>query len=70
MAKYYTSVQKNCATCAYWTGKRKCDSFGQRVMVQNAMERGKCAIPRGGWMGLEKLDSGQCKDWQKWAALR
>ena len=35
--------------CAFWSGNREYDRFGQRVTVPSAVEKGKCSIPKGGW---------------------
>ena len=70
MAQQYPGTWKQCATCAYWTGSRECDYFGQRVTVASAMDKGKCAIPRGGWRGQQRQACAQCQDWLKWPVLR
>ena len=70
MAQQYPSSWKQCATCAFWTGKRECDRWGQRVTVASGMEKGKCAIPVGGWRGQQRQACAQCKDWQQWPVLK
>jgi hypothetical protein len=70
MAQQYPGNWKQCATCAFWTGNRECDYFGQRVTVASGMEKGKCAIPKGGWKNQQKQANSQCGDWQKWPVLK
>ena len=70
MAQQYPNSWKQCATCAFWTGERECDRFGQRVTVASAMTKGRCAIPKGGWKNQQRQANCQCKDWQKWPVLK
>ena len=70
MSQQYPSSWKQCATCAFWTGQRECDYFGQRVTVSSPMDKGKCAIPRGGWKGNDRQANSCCSDWQKWPVLK
>lgn len=70
MAQQIPNTWKRCATCAFWTGSRQCDFFGQIVTIENAMTKGKCAIPYGGWKGYEKQANASCTSWQKWPVLR
>ena len=70
MSSQYPGSWKQCATCAFWTGSRECDHFGQRVTVNSPTDKGKCAIPQGGWKGSQKQANSQCRDWQKWPVLK
>ncbi len=70
MATTYPKTFKYCATCTFWMGNRECDHFGQRVTVPGSSEKGRCAIPKGGWRNFEKQASSQCTSWQKWSVLR
>ena len=70
MAQQHLNSMKQCATCAFWSGNRECDRFGQRVTVPSAMEKGKCSIPTGGWKGQQKQANFRCTAWQKWSVLK
>lgn len=66
----YTKNLKYCSTCAYWTGARKIDNYGQRVTVQIPSERGKCAIPQGPCRNRQTLAINTCIKWEKWPVLK
>ncbi len=70
MAQQYQGSSKYCATCAFWTGNRECDRFGQRVTVASPMDKGKCMAPKGGWRNQQRQANTQCTNWQKWAVLK
>ncbi|MBE6957671.1 MAG: hypothetical protein E7447_00770 [Ruminococcaceae bacterium] len=70
MAQEYPCNWKNCATCAFWIANRDCDHFGQRAIVPSSSERGRCAIPSGGWRGSQRQANNTCSSWQKWPVLR
>ena len=70
MSMQYPNTWKHCATCAFWTGAREVDYWGQRVTVDSCSTKGKCCIPRGGWKGMERTAGGICSDWQKWPVLK
>lgn len=70
MSTQYPKSWKNCAVCAFWCGVRECDHWGERVTVESATTKGKCAIPSGGWKGQERHASSTCQCWQKWPVLR
>ena len=54
MSQQYPRSWKQCATCAYWTGARATDTFGQRVYVDSAMSKGKRMCRGSGWTNCEK----------------
>ena len=70
MSQSYSKSFKYCATCAYWTGVRTTDSFSQRAIVASYSEKGKCAIPKGGWRGSQRQANAACQAWEKWPILR
>lgn len=70
MAQQYPGSWKQCATCAFWTGARVSDTFGQYVTVGGPMEKGKCAIPSGSWKGVQKQANAGCTSWKKWPVLK
>ena len=70
MAQQYPGSWKQCATCAYWTGSRECDRWGQKVTVASSCEKGMCMIPQGGWHRQQRQASAQCSDWMKWPVLK
>lgn len=70
MSQQYPSSWKQCATCAYWTGKRETDTFGQRVYVDSAMTKGKCLCQKSGWAHCEKQANASCTHFDKWSPLK
>lgn len=70
MAQSFLGSWKNCTTCAYWTGARTVDNFGQRATVKNSTDRGKCANPTGGWKNIERTAVSTCSKWERWPALK
>lgn len=61
---------KYCATCAFWTGARKCENFGQSVQVGTSAEKGQCENRSCGWRGSTRNADQTCNAWQKWSALK
>ena len=60
---------KYCATCAFWSGGRKCENFGQCVVTDTSATKGKCESRNGGWYGRDRNADQTCNAWQKWSAL-
>lgn len=69
MSQQYPSSWKQCATCAYWTGSRETDTFGQKVYVSSAVAKGKCRCRGSGWNNYEKQANASCNHYEKWAPL-
>lgn len=69
MSQQYPSNWERCATCAYWTGNRETDTFGQRVYVDSAMSKGKCLCKGSGWTNREKQANASCNHFEKWESL-
>lgn len=59
---------KNCATCAYWLGKRSPNRLGY-VEVSSRMDKGQCALK-----GLNNTTRQQaiylCSNYCKWQVLK
>ena len=70
MAQNYPASWKNCATCAYWMGKRDCDYFNQQAIVSSPSERGTCKIPQGPWRNCDRTASSSCSSYMKWPVLK
>lgn len=70
MATTYPKSWKQCATCAFWSGARQSDVWGDNVTVDEATVRGKCAIPSGGFKHHDMPACSTCSDWQKWPVLK
>ncbi len=70
MAQQYPYNWKNCSTCAYWTGVRETNYFGERVTVESYNTRGKCMRRNSGWFNQEKQACASCPYFEKWAVLK
>lgn len=70
MSQQYPYSWKQCATCAYWTGARETDRFGQRVYVDSPMQKGKCMCRGSGWTNMEKQANSSCTSFEKWSVLK
>ena len=69
MSQFFGSNQKMCATCAFWTGQRECDSYGMNV--KNCTGYGKCAVPNGPFKNSDRLgNTCACFNWEKWPVLK
>lgn len=68
--QYPAGSYKNCATCAFWTGSRDTNTFGEYASVSSPMAKGSCASPKSGSKGSEKQANGSCPAWQKWPVLK
>jgi len=70
MSQQYSSSFRNCATCAYWTGLRETDNFGQRVCVDSSMSVGGCMCRESGWSNSKRQANASCSHYEKWAPLK
>ncbi|MBQ9099589.1 MAG: hypothetical protein IJY50_09215 [Clostridia bacterium] len=70
MSHSYPASWKNCATCAYWVGKREADFFTQWSRVESISAAGKCMCRKSGFMNREKPASASCSYYLKWAVLQ
>ena len=69
MAQSYPASWKNCATCAFWLGKREPDYFCDNVKTDGATARGKCLCRSSGWFHQEKTASSSCQKYEIWPPL-
>ena len=70
MSQQIPYSMKQCGTCAYWAGDREADRLGQRVYVDNRMQKGKCMCRGSGWMNSEKQACSTCTSYQRWSVLK
>lgn len=70
MSQQYPTNWKQCATCMYWTGNRKTNTFGEWAEVDSPMAKGKCACRNSGWTDYEKQANASCASFQKWSVLK
>ena len=70
MSQQYPASWKQCATCAYWTGNRETNIFGEWAKVDSPMAKGKCMCQKSGWRNQDKQANSSCASFQKWAVLK
>lgn len=71
MSHQYPASWKQCATCAFWAGKRETNTYGQYALVDSTMEKGKCMCRGSGWTNQDKqAGSSACSSFQKWPVLK
>ena len=70
MAQQYPYSWNYCATCAYWTGVRETNYFGEWVKVDSYDSRGKCMCRGNGWTNHEKQACASCPKHERWAPLK
>lgn len=70
MSQQYPASWKQCATCAYWTGSRETNTFGEWAKVDSPMSKGKCMCQGSGWKNQDKQANASCPSFQKWAVLK
>lgn len=62
---HYTKTWKNCATCTYWSGKRRVISAQTQVEVEST-ETAACGLNRL----KRQANKTACNKWEKWPAIR
>jgi len=63
-----TSRNKNCVTCARWTGPRDTGRFIHPVFVNyDTHTKGKCL--GGGYANMQMAPISTCSQWIKWPPL-
>lgn len=71
MAQQYPASWKQCANCAYWTGNRETDYYGQWSKVNSSTAKGTCKCRTCGWFNHEMTANfSACQGFSKWAALK
>ena len=70
MPQQYPYSWKQCATCAYWTGVRETNVFGEHVNVESPMAKGICKCRGSGWFNQPKQANSSCLKFEKWVALK
>jgi hypothetical protein len=70
MSQQYPASWKQCATCAFWTGARETNYFGERVTVESPMAKGKCMCRGSGWFNQERQANFSCQRFEKWPCLK
>ena len=70
MSQQYPANWKHCATCAYWTGNRESNIFGEYSKVDSPMAKGKCMCRGSGWTNQDRQASSSCQSFQKWTVLK
>ena len=70
MSQQYPASWKHCATCAFWTGSRETNVFGEYSKVDSPMAKGKCMCRGNGWTNQERQAGFSCQSFQKWAVLK
>ena len=70
MAQKYPATREHCATCAYWTGHRETDYFGNWVDVDDSFAKGKCMCRGNIWFNTDKIANASCSAFEKWDALK
>lgn len=73
MSQQYTWMNKNCATCEYWGGKRNFTNITQqRLEVGSPMDKGRCYCRNSGWFsnmsGMQANHT--CPHYERWALLK
>ena len=68
MPQYPTTFQI-CATCDYWGGQRKTDTFG-RFTECDKTAKGNCYFQGHIYAKTNQDNSGRCNHWKKWCALK
>jgi len=62
--------RKSCATCTYWGGQRKINSFSNGVTCDKGGTKGVCGNPKSPHKKEEtQADYGSCSKYEKWNAL-
>ena len=62
-----TDVKEQCATCAYWGGKRRVSKDGKKVLSSSL---GICNNPKSpNYQKTTTPETGPMKVWKKWDAL-
>lgn len=70
MSNLYPSSNKCCATCANWGGPRMLRGT-TAAEVESIQVKGPCYVRAGGMMPCPASHEGfNCREYQKWAALR
>lgn len=70
MASTVNSSNKICASCTFWGGSRKTDTYGQSITFDSDSTRGRCYSKNGGYRNTDMPARGVCDKWKKWEALR
>lgn len=70
MSQQYPYSWKQCATCAYWTGTRETNVFGEYAVVESPMAKGICKCRVSGWFNQQKQANASCLKFEKWVALK
>lgn len=60
---------KMCATCAYWTGSRSVDAFGNQSTIDDGQPMARCMNPQSGWYRASTIAQNSCTAYAKWPAL-
>lgn len=64
-----TIKRKSCATCTYWGGQRKINSFSSGVVCDSGT-KGICGNPKAAHKKKEiEAEYGSCLKYEKWNAL-
>jgi len=69
MSQCYPKNWELCGTCAYWTGEREADMFGNYAYVDSPMARGICRNSDCGWFRQSRQANVSCPDYEKWSIL-
>ena len=63
-------LKENHATCTYWSGARKINSFKNGVTCDKTNEMGVCSNPKSSFKNKDtKADYGSCTKFEMWNAL-
>ena len=62
--------RKCCATCTYWGGQRKINSFKDGCTCDKSNVKGSCANPKSSFKNKDtQADYGSCSKFEKWDVL-
>lgn len=66
----YSNNFKQCSNCTYWAGSRQTNTFGEYVIVDSPMTKGKCLCRGGPWHNTDRQANASCNRFEKWPALK